>query len=117
GPVVLEDVDAFRAHLVCRSRGRVDDVQTPPVRGRPVDLRIRLLPVRLRALRRGLRAGAVGTEIGGEHEQGAAVGRPLDVLYRAGDLADLAAAVDPEAHAAGVAAVGRVGERLAVRRE
>ena len=89
-PADLEDVDALGRDVLCLAARGVDEPQPPPELGGSEDLRIRRLGAGLLDLRRRLRAGAVGPEVGGEHEQARAVGRPVDVLDGARDLAELA---------------------------
>ena len=110
-PAELEHVHALGLHLARFARLGVHEVEPAPERGGPDDLRVRLLRSGLADLRRALRTRPVGSEVGREHEQRRPVGRPLDVLDRAGDLAQLSAAVNPEAHPTGVAAVRRERER------
>jgi len=117
GPVDLEDVHAVGAHLPRRPGSGVDEEEPPPVLGGSENLRIGLSRARLGDLGRGLGPRPVGTEIGREDEQRASVGRPADLLDGAGERADLSAAVDPEAHPAGVATVGGEGELRSIGRE
>ena len=116
GPAELEDVDALRRD-VPRVAGRgVDEPEPPPELRGPEDLRILCLRAGLLDLGRRVRAGTVGPEIGGEHEQPSSVRRPVDVLDRARDLTELAV-VDPERQAPLVSAVGGEGEPRPVGRE
>ena len=101
GPAELEDVDALGLHLARRARLGVDEVEAPPVLRRPEDLRVLLLRAGLLDLRRRLRAGAVGAEVGGEDEQRAR--RPGDHWMSStepGISPSSPRLVDPDAHAA-----------------
>src|SRR6266542_6391018 len=116
GPAELEDVRVLGRDVAGLAGHRVDEPKPPPELRGPEDLWI----LRLRALLldpgRRFCASPVGSDFGREHEQPGPVGRPVNVLDRAWNLAELRV-VDPEREAPLVAAPGRVGKPRALRRE
>ena len=116
GPAELEDVHPNRGQVLHFATPCVDEPEPPPELRGAEDLRVVRLGSGLLDLRRRLRAGLVGAEVGREDEQARTIGRPRDVFDRARDLAQLRV-VDPEGAPSVVPVVGRVREPRPVGRE